>query len=185
MFEVDKIDTQESVDIESSWPCDLGGTWPNLDLWKDLTLAVRWSTPFISLPCPSSCFVLFGTRVITLSHPIASRTVKWSSSVALSGTYVFFWFFAPAQPPNENTFTHKASHKRGFCSTCSYVWTLQAGAWDQVRSVCWEAEFRLLRSWVPAPVQFVGCHVCNVITQWLAALSRQWTMHKSFRKPKL
>lgn len=144
MFKVDKIDTQVSVDTES-WPSDLGGTWPDLgDLWKGLTLGVRRSTRLISLPCPSSSFILFSK-----SHYLKPPNCLKDCKVIIYSTFRtiwFFWFFAPAQPPNEITFTHKASHKRGLCSTCSYIWTLQKGTCYQVHSVCWEAEFQPLYS---------------------------------------
>lgn len=164
----DKIDTQESMDIES-WPCDLGDTWPDLgDFWKGLTLAVRWSTPFISLPCPSSCFILF-SKSHYLKPSNCLRNCKVIILCSIFRSIWFFWLFAPAQPPNENTFTHKASHKRGFCSTCFYVWTLQEGACDPVHSVCWEAEFLFLYSlwaamfakWLHnGPHHFLGSGLC-------------------------
>lgn len=145
MFKVDKIDIQDSVDIES-WPPDLGGTWPDLgDLWKGLTLGVMWSTPFISLPCPSSSFIFF-SKSHYLKSPSCLRDCKVIIVCSTFRSIWFFWFFAPAQSPNEIYFTNKASHKRGLSSTCSYVWTLQKGACYQVHSVCWEAEFQPLCS---------------------------------------
>lgn len=126
MFKVNKIDIQNSVDIES-WPPDLGGTWPDLgDLWKGLTLGVMWSTPFISLPCPSSSFIFF-SKSHYLKSPSCLRDCKVIIVCSTFRSIWFFWFFAPAQSPNEVYFTHKASHKRGLSSTCSYVLLYRKG----------------------------------------------------------